>query len=74
MVSNVVLLWGRLWRRQQRPPTVLVFIYSSAIGFIAPKATDNAGPATIATHHAHAAPSAVFPYYINYRHKDDVMI
>jgi hypothetical protein len=31
-------------------------------------------PATIASHNAHDAPSAGFPYYINYRHKDDVMI
>jgi hypothetical protein len=53
---------------------VLVFIHSSAIVFIAPKATDNASPATIASHNAHDAPSAGFPYYINYRHKDDVMI
>jgi len=53
---------------------VLVFIHSSAIVFIAPKATDNASPATIASHNAHAAPSTGFPYYINYRHKDDVMI
>jgi hypothetical protein len=74
MVLNVVFLWRRRWRCQQRPPTVLVFIHSSAIVFIAPKATDNAGPETIASHYAHAAPSAVFPYYINYRHKDDVMI
>jgi hypothetical protein len=30
--------------------------------------------ATIASHNAHDAPSAGFPYYINYRDKDDVMI
>jgi hypothetical protein len=74
MVSNVFFLWQQRWRRQQRSPPVLVFIHSSAIVFIAPKATDNASPATIASHNAHAAPSAGFPYYINYRHKDDVMI
>jgi hypothetical protein len=33
---------------------VSVFIHSSAIVFIAPKATDNASPATIASHNAHA--------------------
>ncbi len=53
---------------------VLVFIHSNAIVFIAPKATDNASSATIASHNAHTAPSVGFPYYINYRHKDDVMI
>jgi hypothetical protein len=53
---------------------VLVFIHSSAIVAIAPKATENASPATIASHNAHDAPSTGFPYYINYRHKDDVMI
>ena len=53
---------------------MLVFIHSSAIVFIAPKATDNASPATIASHNAHAVPSAGFLYYINYHQKDDVMI
>ncbi len=31
-------------------------------------------PVTIDSHNAHDAPSAGFPFYINYRHKDDVMI
>jgi hypothetical protein len=74
MVSNVFFLWQRWWRHQQRSPPVLMFIHSSAIVFIAPKATENASPATIASHNAHDAPSGGFPYYINYRHKDDVMI
>jgi hypothetical protein len=73
MVSNVFFLW-RQWRHHQRSPPVLVFIHSSTIVFIAPKATENASPATIASHNAHDAPSMGFPYYINYRHKDDVMI
>jgi hypothetical protein len=78
MVSNVFPLWRRQWwrqwRRQQWSPPVLAFIHSSAIDFIAPKATDNASPTTIASHNAHAVPSAGFLYYINYHHKDDVMI
>jgi hypothetical protein len=73
MVLNVFFLWRR-WRHQQRSHPGLVYIHSCAIVFIAPKATDNASPATIASHNAHDAPSAGFPFYINYRHKDDVMI
>ena len=60
MVSNVFFLWRR-WRHQQRSPPVLVYIHSCAIVFIAPKATDNASPVTIASHNAHDAPSAGFP-------------
>jgi hypothetical protein len=52
----------------------LVFIQSNAIVFIAPKATGNASPTTVASHNAHAVPSAGFLYYINYHHKDDIMI
>jgi hypothetical protein len=51
MVSNVFFLWRRWWHQQRSPP-VLVFIHSSAIVFIAPKATENASPATIASHNA----------------------
>jgi hypothetical protein len=41
---------------------VSVFIHSSAIVFIAPKATDNASLTTVASHNAHAVPSAGFLY------------
>ena len=54
--------------------TVFAGVGVFPIIFIAPKATDNAIPATVTSHNAHAVPSAGFLYYINYHHKDDVMI
>ncbi len=61
--------WGQRWS-----PLVLVFIHSSAIVFIAPKATNNVSLTIIVSCNTNAVPSVGFQYYINYHHKDDVMI
>jgi len=59
-VLNVFSLWWRQWQLQQQSPPVPVFFQSSAIVFIAPKATNNAIPATVVSHNAHAVPSVGF--------------